>query len=253
MKRKIISQKKKVVSKVLSINGKKQRVRVHYEFRRDSTAVFRKNGINFHISYLLTPNEQQKTFDWLAEWLRRQVKKRPGLVTEFERRKYYDGKILRVGKSLFSIRIKYADRKTSIADFQDHTISLSLSNQLTIKEEQQHISSLVSRCVAEKRKPEIEARVKFFNKKYFNKRIKSVRLKNSSTTWGSCSVNGNLSFSTRLLFAPDRVINYIIIHELAHLVHMNHAPKFWELVKKIMPSYNKKEEWLKMNAHLCKF
>jgi predicted metal-dependent hydrolase len=202
---------------------------------------------------LLSPREQQRTFDWLADWLRRQVKKRPSLIAEFQRRKYYDGKILRVGKYQYTIRIKYADRKTSIADYKDDTIYLTMSNQLTRREEHEHMASLISRSVAESRIEEFTARVSKLNDKHFDKRIKSVKMKNSSSTWGSCSVNGNLNFSTRLLFAPDAVIDYIIIHELAHLVHMNHSENFWKIVATIKPNYQKHEDWLKMNAHLCKF
>jgi predicted metal-dependent hydrolase len=67
---------------------------------------------------------------------------------------------------------------------------------------------------------------------YFQKPIKSVNLKYNLSNWGSCSTKGNINLSTRLLFAPDDVIDYVIIHELAHLLEMNHSPHFWAIVKR---------------------
>jgi predicted metal-dependent hydrolase len=78
-------------------------------------------------------------------------------------------------------------------------------------------------------------------------------LKYNQTNWGSCSTRGNINLSTRLLFAPDDVIDYVIIHELAHLLEMNHSNRFWNIVKKAMPEYREKEVWLKKNGHLCDF
>jgi hypothetical protein len=56
-----------------------------------------------------------------------------------------------------------------------------------------------------------------------------------------------------LLFAPQPVIDYVIIHELAHLLEFNHSDRFWEIVGKVMPDYEKKERWLKDNFHACDF
>jgi predicted metal-dependent hydrolase len=56
----------------------------------------------------------------------------------------------------------------------------------------------------------------------------------------------------RLFFAPENVVNYVLLHELAHLKHPNHSKKFWDLVEKVCPNYKEYEVWLKQNAHLCK-
>lgn len=91
------------------------------------------------------------------------------------------------------------------------------------------------------------------NQIHFQKDFKSVNLKYNSSNWGSCSTRGNINLSTRLLFAPDTVIDYVIIHELTHLIEMNHSPKFWQLVKGAMPDYKEKEKWLKVNGSQCDF
>ncbi|MDV7393186.1 M48 family metallopeptidase, partial [Arthrospira platensis SPKY1] len=77
--------------------------------------------------------------------------------------------------------------------------------------------------------------------------------KYNSSNWGSCSSGRNINLSTRLLFAPPAVQDYVIIHELAHLVELNHSDRFWKLVSEIMPDYEEKEKWLKEYGHLCEF
>ena len=132
-------------------------------------------------------------------------------------------------------------------------IHLRLAKNDTEMHVQKAIKHLLSRVVAQDFLPEITERVMTLNKKYFQKPIKSVNLKYNLSNWGSCSSQSNINLSTRLLFAPDSVIDYVIIHELAHLIEMNHSPRFWAIVQKAMPSYQQKEHWLKQNGKHCDF
>lgn len=79
---------------------------------------------------------------------------------------------------------------------------------------------------------------------------KSLKINNAKTRWGSCGSSGNLNFTWRLIMAPKKVVDYVIVHELAHLKQMNHSPKFWNEVKLIIPDYKNDELWLKRNGHL---
>ncbi|MBP3965282.1 M48 family metallopeptidase [Paenibacillus lignilyticus] len=73
---------------------------------------------------------------------------------------------------------------------------------------------------------------------------KSIEIVESSTKWGSCSSKKQLTFNYRLAMAPIEVIDYVIIHELCHLSHMNHDRSFWRLVGSVMPDYKEKEAYL---------
>jgi predicted metal-dependent hydrolase len=73
---------------------------------------------------------------------------------------------------------------------------------------------------------------------------KSIEVEESRTKWGSCSSSKKLTFNYRLAMAPIEVIDYVIIHELCHLLHMNHDRSFWRRVGSIMPDYKEKEEYL---------
>ena len=72
-----------------------------------------------------------------------------------------------------------------------------------------------------------------------------IALRDPSTRWGSCSTTGVLSFSWRLILAPPYVLNYVAAHEVAHLVHMNHGPRFWALVEHLVGDTRRPREWLR--------
>ncbi|SFM37817.1 hypothetical protein SAMN03159341_12937 [Paenibacillus sp. 1_12] len=78
---------------------------------------------------------------------------------------------------------------------------------------------------------------------------KSIEIVESRAKWGSCSSDKKLTFNYRLAMAPIEVIDYVIVHELCHLIHMNHDRSFWRRVGSIMPDYKEKEEFLARHGH----
>lgn len=81
-------------------------------------------------------------------------------------------------------------------------------------------------------------------------RFKKFRLSSARTRWGSCSAQGTISLTWRLIMAPPEIIDYVIIHELAHTKEKNHSPAFWDLVGRHIPDYKEKRRWLKKNGFL---
>lgn len=75
-----------------------------------------------------------------------------------------------------------------------------------------------------------------------------ISLRDSKTRWGSCSSRGTITLSRRLVFAPIHVVQYVVLHELCHLLEHNHSKKFWDLVKLHRHDYKLAELWLKINS-----
>jgi len=83
---------------------------------------------------------------------------------------------------------------------------------------------------------------------------RSVGLRDPVSRWGSCSASGSLNFSWRLIMAPPFVLDYLAAHEVAHLVHLNHSPKFWALTRTLSADVGRAEGWLNANgAQLHKY
>jgi predicted metal-dependent hydrolase len=75
-----------------------------------------------------------------------------------------------------------------------------------------------------------------------------IFVRDQTTRWGSCSTTGALSFSWRLVLAPPFVLDYLAAHEVAHLAHMNHGPRFWGVVERIMPRHEEARAWLRKHG-----
>lgn len=77
----------------------------------------------------------------------------------------------------------------------------------------------------------------------------TITIRDQKSRWGSCSSRGTLSFNYRLIFAPPGILDYVVVHELCHLTHMDHSKNFWNMVEQIMPDYKNRRNWLKEHGH----
>ena len=81
-------------------------------------------------------------------------------------------------------------------------------------------------------------------------KYESIKVTNAKKRWGSCSSKGRLCFNWRLILSPLNILDYVVVHELAHLEERNHSSRFWNKVKEIMPDHKQKYKWLKENGFL---
>jgi predicted metal-dependent hydrolase len=81
--------------------------------------------------------------------------------------------------------------------------------------------------------------------------VPQLRFRQTKSRWGSCSQHGAIMLKWRLIHAPDEVFRYVVVHELAHRVHMNHSKDFWDLVRQFDPSYPIHRGWLKRHGNKC--
>ena len=77
-----------------------------------------------------------------------------------------------------------------------------------------------------------------------------ITIRNQRGRWGSCSSAGNLNFNCLLMLSPPEVLDYVIVHELAHRKQMNHSPSFWAEVEAMLPDYRKQVKWLKTQGKI---
>jgi len=90
----------------------------------------------------------------------------------------------------------------------------------------------------------IMEKVKYFNK-FYDFKFNKISIRNQKTRWGSCSKNRNLNFNYKLVYLPEKLVNYIVIHELCHLKEFNHSEKFWQIVSRLVPNYKEARKELK--------
>ena len=86
--------------------------------------------------------------------------------------------------------------------------------------------------------------------KQMNSKYASIRFSDTSSKWGSCSPDNSLQFNWRLIMTPLTVINYVVVHELAHTIEKNHSRRFWKIVDLHTPAYKQHRKWLDLNKHM---
>lgn len=230
------------------------KVFIYIENRYDCRASIGHKGIHIRLSKHLTEAErtqqEQELTVWAVKYIAKHaLNKRPPLY-----RQYHDGDTLKVMGRTYNIRIKYITKKNaSNGELKTDNILLYLSEGMSPAQDQKHKTYLVSKLIGNEFQPFIASRLVALNEMHFKKPIKKLTLRDNISNWGSCSWDGNINISVRLLFAPPEVIDYILIHELAHLVEHNHSDRFWKLVEKAMPGYPLAEEWLRKNGDHCIF
>ncbi|MFH0884607.1 MAG: M48 family metallopeptidase, partial [Candidatus Micrarchaeota archaeon] len=96
--------------------------------------------------------------------------------------------------------------------------------------------------------PAVRGRVATLNEAHFKAQVKRVSIRDNSSRWGSCSRDGSISLNMRLLFMPEAILDYVIVHELAHTRYRGHGPRFWALVGSVMPDHIERRRWLKENG-----
>lgn len=74
----------------------------------------------------------------------------------------------------------------------------------------------------------------------------AVDIKTFNSRWGSCNIKGEVQFHWKVILAPHRIVDYVVVHELCHLKHHDHSPVFWKAVERVIPDYLECKEWLKL-------
>ncbi len=157
-----------------------------------------------------------------------------------EMNKYYP--LIRI-KHNSLILLKGKKTKVLFKNGNSHSINLSKDILLVISHLNNH-KTILKRWFDEEILKN-SRKIIFSLSKKMNIDIKHIKISNSFNYWGSCSSKGIIHLNWRLIFSPPEVLEYIIVHEVCHLVEFNHNNNFWKLVQKMCPDYKKRIRWLK--------
>jgi predicted metal-dependent hydrolase len=111
---------------------------------------------------------------------------------------------------------------------------------------EEHLTRRVRDFMREMARREMGGRARLLADR-IGRKIGRVTVRDTSTRWGSCSADGNLAFCWRLIMAPEPVLDYVVAHEVAHLIEMNHGPRFWKLVEGLATDVDGQRQWLHDN------
>lgn len=238
----------------LEIEGVHFPIAIHVEKRKSVRVSLGRSGGIVRLPRSLDKESVLKHLDLARKWLRDNAFSNEEYKNRFSSRTITSGKTYALLGEQFVVEVKEEERATGRSRIKaDGKIEVLLPKGLEVLEGNMMLRRLISRSIGSYFLPKITERVHALNDLYFQQQISTVRLKYNRSNWGSCSSKDNINLSTRLLFAPPKVIDYVIIHELAHLLEMNHSQRFWTHVRNAMPDYKEQEQWLRTHGSKCDF
>lgn len=237
----------------MQVGDREIETKVYLEARPTVRFSIGKNEPILRMPLRFNQSEMQHYLTQFETWVRGRLHLDEGLIDRYTGKAYQDGDTLKVGQREYKVFIDTSNHKNHSGRINNGVIHLKIADHTNERDRRLAVKQLLSRLIGNDYKPFIWQRVHDLNQLHFQKPIRDVRLKYNHSNWGSCSTLGIVNLSTRLLFAPQEVIDYVIVHELAHLVEMNHSQKFWDILDRIMPDYPQYEAWLKENGPECDF
>jgi hypothetical protein len=228
------------------LNKRLVSIQVHIEMRNNVRFSFGKDKLIFRIPNYFDSTAKNTSYKNGLKWAEKAINKKPHLLNRIAGKDYTGILQYKLMDIEWKLSISYADNSKIKHSFYSNQLLLQLPNEYL--NSSKLIPKILSKIFAKKYKNNLIEEVNYINQQYFNKEISNIRLKYNSSNWGSCSSKGNLNFSTRVLLLPKSVREYVIIHEMCHLIQMNHSDKFWKEVAKRCRDYKKAELFLNNQA-----
>ncbi|MEH7086234.1 SprT family zinc-dependent metalloprotease [Neobacillus drentensis] len=135
-----------------------------------------------------------------------------------------------------------------INTMQDYVVFEEDMLKIYVKQlEDAKIKQALKRFYYQECKKLVERSIRSYQK-HFKTKPRSIRISDNNSNWGTCDFRQQLTFNWKLAMAPQQVIDYVVVHEMCHMVHLNHDRSFWRLVGKILPDYEERENWLALSS-----
>ena len=230
----------------IGIGGVNLSVIVERAQLRNAHANVRDGSIVIRLPYRMKDGEARDAAETLYRRMKGALKKNPGRFFARKRLEFHDGQVTSVAGRQFAISVsRHGGRPSARIDGNSVLVHLNDSDMGA-----ETLSKLVMKAISRAMLPYVEARVEGINGAHFRSRLERVRLRDNSAVWGSCSPSNAITINSKLLYAPDYALEYVIVHELAHTVVRSHSKRFWKEVERAMPSYREAKLWLKDSSHL---
>lgn len=221
---------------------------LYVELRNNTRISIGKDAVHFRVPALMGSTLRTQQIEWAKQWTKAQLQNKPALGKRFTFREYKSGMVIKTPLKSLELQITRVTGKKASTKIVNDRLQLALPNPPEGGFSTQFVQKLISNEIGKTHYPWFSEKVDSWNQSHFNEQIDDLKLKYLTSKWGSCSSNRRMVFSTRLLLAPERAVDYVIVHELAHLKELNHSRAFWKWVDKAMPDFKKWDALLRKNG-----
>lgn len=216
-------------------------IKIFIEERSGVRCSFTNKWITIRVPSYFSKQQLIQQIESCKVWAIQQLKKKPKLIQKYLQSQFSDQYVIQTFDNQFSFKLEKTNKEDLEIRLVDTTFYCHIPNQYDHSiVQKKYIAKLLSR----RYRSFFEEKLNYWNQ-FFPRRYQNFRIKYNSSNWGSCSSKGNINLSIRLVLCPESVIDYVVVHELAHLIHQNHSNHFWNEVERVFPNYKTQEKWLK--------
>ena len=224
-------------------------VKIVVEARNSSRVSLGKNEIIVRLPKHISIADKEKTLKQFLTWAKKEIEERKYYQLQQNTINHYQNKAIKIWNKEFTIEIEFIKTgKNKLSYRGDNILKIYLLENHSEAKQKLEIQRFLLRFTEKYFLTELQKRTLYWNDFYFKEKIEKIDVKHTISRWGSCSSSRKISFATKLLLLPQNTIDYVIVHELAHLKEMNHSPKFWKHVENAMPDHKVQRKWLKENG-----
>jgi predicted metal-dependent hydrolase len=230
-------------------------VRIVLENRRSARIALRKKQIIIRLPKSMKAEMKRQATQELLLWAKKTISEKD-IYPAPDPDRYAHGRLITLlGKDYEIEHILSKAQRSSMHLAREGKLRLTVPGQLSENPEafRLHNKDLMIKGLSTLFLPDMRGRVMELNRMHFNVTVNKVSIRYTTSRWGSCSSSGAISLSTKLLLTPPDVCDYVIIHELAHRIEMNHSPAFWAQVRGAMPDFERQLNWIKAEGRLIDF
>jgi len=209
------------------------------------------NGIIVRYPSKLNPHKIEIFLHDKKKWILSNLKKIDGIQRSYQEIQFVDDEILPFLGKKYRLQVVSTNSKRIKFDFIDNEFIASIPIGSRENEHSSKIKAKAIKWYKDKAINIINIRVTEFIK-YIGKSPTDVKIKSYKARWGSCKSDGTLIFNWKIIIAPEEVLDYVIVHEMCHILTMNHSKKFKDKLSSIIPDYKILRKWLKVNGYSLK-
>lgn len=233
----------------LEYGGKRIAYQIETSSRKTISIRVNYDGVVVRAPKSLSKTKIKELVQTKARWILEKYQELLSSAPENEKREYQAGStFLYRGKQL---HLKLKSGRDAGLKENEGQVFLEDDELIVVLDDWSHgaIQNLLEQWYRYEAKIRIIERVRYYTARHdFGKQVNRIFIKDQKSRWGSCSSKCNLNFNYRLIMAPDEILDYVVIHELCHLVHMNHSDEFWNEVATVQPDYLQYRDWLHKNG-----
>jgi len=212
---------------------------------KSATIVVERGHVTVRVPSSVPMSRIEKLVQSRTNWIREKLQVQSQIVLPKPKEMVTGESFSYLGKNY---RLKLTQGENSEVKLKNGYLTLQCEKNMTTVQRENFVRHSLQAWYQSRALGKLKEKVSRYEK-VLGVKSKSVSVYDFKTRWGSCSVSGDIRFNWRIIMAPNAIVDYVVVHELSHLVHHDHSDKFWRTIASVIFDYADRKQWLKTDGH----